>query len=191
MSDGPFKNLKLGKRWQRFAEAVQNVAFDSAECCALASDALVHEILTGDVPALLAKLLAYANRGQLDFDPLFSVESIFIDYSKSAFADNLQKEVAPRLSLETNPGTAIMEAVYASLSEQIRKVRNRIEEECVHDYEVGKMKKDQFVCTLNQASAIFDGLDNNKICEALLSCNKGAFKAAVSKKEGLDEGPKL
>jgi hypothetical protein len=51
MSDGPFKNLKLGKRWKRFAEAVQNVAFDSAECCALASDALVHEILTGDVPA--------------------------------------------------------------------------------------------------------------------------------------------
>jgi hypothetical protein len=127
----------------------------------------------------------------LDLDPLSSVESIFIDYSKSAFADNLQKEVAPRLSLEINLGTAITEAVNASVSEQISKVRNRIEEECISAYERGEMKKDQFVCTLNQASAIFDRLDNNKICEALLSCNKSAFKAAISKKEGLDEGPQL
>lgn len=191
MSDGPFKNLKLCRRWKRFVEAVQNDAFGSNECCALASDALVREILTDDVQPLLADLQAYARREQLDFDPLSSVESIFNGHSKMPFADTLQKEVVFRLSELIAPSNALWQALDASVSNQISVVRNRIEEECIRAREVGEMRQDQFDYTVTQASATFDLLARNKICEALLAGDKKAFKGAVSKKKGLDEGPCL
>lgn len=191
MSDGPFKNLKLGKRWKRFAEAVQNDAFTSAECCDMASDAIVREILTDDVPSLLVNLQAYSSREQLDIDPLSSVENIFNAHIRAPFTDILQKEVMFRLSEQISPTDAVWQALGASVSVRISEVRNRIEEECIHAREAGKMRQDQFDRTVNQASAIFNALAKNLICEALLARDKSAFKNAVSKKNGLDEGPPL
>lgn len=191
MSDGPFKNLKLGSRWKRFAEAVQNAAFDHAACCAMASDALVREILTKGVQALLADLQAYASRKQLDLDPLFSIESIFNLHMKTSFTDTLQKEVALGLSEQAAPADAIWQAMKACASEQMSEAMNRIQEECIVAREFGVMWQDQFNNTIKQASATFNELDIDKICEALLNGNKNAFKDAVSKKEGLDEGAPL
>jgi len=191
MSDGPFKNLKLSKSWNRFVKAVQNAAFDRAECCALASDALVREILTDSVQALLADLQAYARRKQLDLDPLSSVESIFNVHMKTPFADTLQKEVTFCLSDGVAPVDAVQHALDAAVSEQIREARNRIEEECISAREGGGMLQDHFSRTISQSSTIFDSLIKNDVCKALLAGNKNAFKNAVSKKVGLDEGPSL
>lgn len=192
MSDGPFKNLKLAKRWKIFAEAVQNDAFDSAECYALASDALVREILTDNVKALLIELQAYANREQLDLAAVSScIEDIFNRHSKTSFTDILQKEVAFRVSEQMALSNAIKQAVDAAVREQISEVKNRIIEECICKRDFGVMWQDQFNRTVRESSAIFNGLATNEICEAVLAGNKRAFKAAVSKKVGLDEGVSL
>lgn len=191
MSDGPFRNTKLSKGWKKFAVAVENGAFDSYECCALASDALVREILVHDVPPLLAKLQAIVLGEQLDLDPLSSVESIFDGYSKAPFSDNLQKEVVFRLSEKSEPSEAIMDALDAAVGGRIRETRSHIEEDCIRAREAGEMRPDQFVRTVNQSNVIFEELSKNEICAALLACNKAAFKDDVSKKKGLDEGPRL
>ncbi len=143
MTDGPFKNLKLGSRWKRFAEAVQNDAVDSAQCCALASDALVREILTDTNQVLLADLQAYSRREQLDFDPSSSIESIFNGHSKTPFADTLQKELAFRLSEQIAPDVAIGQALEASVGAQISEARNRREEECIRARASGAMRPQQ------------------------------------------------
>lgn len=191
MSDGPFRNLKLGNRWKRFAEAVQNDAVDASERRALALDALVHEILTDSNQALLADLQAHVRREQLDFDPLSSAESIFNGHSKTPFADILQKELAFRLSEQKQANSALDQAIEASVRDHISEVRNRIEEECIRARESGEMQQDQFDQTVTQASAIFDSLAPDEICDALRAGDKKAFKDAVSKKDGLDEGPSL
>lgn len=192
MSDGPFKNLKLGKRWKLFAEAVQNDAFDSAERCALASDALVREILTDNVKALLIELQAYAGRVQLDFATTLScIEDIFNRHSKTSFTDTLQKEVAFRVSEHMVLPDAIKQAVSAAVREQISEVKSRIIEECICKRDFGGMWQDQFNRTVRESSAILNDLATDEICDALLARNKKAFKAAVSKKVGLDEGVSL
>lgn len=192
MSDGPFKNLKLGKRWKLFAEAVQNDAFDSAERYALASDALVREILTDNVKALLIELEAYASREQLDFTAALScIEDIFNRHSKTSFTDTLQKEVAFRVSDQMVLSDAIKQSVGAAVREQISEVKTRIIEECIYARDFKGMWQDEFNRTVRQSSAIFDGLPTNEICEAVLARNNKAFKAAVSKKVGLDEGASL
>ncbi len=190
MTDGPFNNLKLGSRWKRFAEAVQNDGVDETERCDLASDALVHEILTQN-QALLASLQAYLRRDQLDLDVLSRVESIFNSHSRTPFADNLQKELTCRLSEQMAPDAAFGQALEAAVGNQISEARNRIEEECIRARECGEMWRDQFDCTVTQASATFDALATDPICDALRAGNKNAFKDAVSRKQGLDEGPSL
>ena len=191
MSDGPFKNLKLKTRWKQFAEAVQNDTFNRDECCAMASHALVCDILTYDVQALLADLLAYARRTQLDFDPLFTVESIFNAHMRTPFTDSLQKEIALCLNDEIASGDALREGLKASVTQEISIAMNRIQEECILSREFGEMWQDQFNNTIKQASATFKALDIDKICDALQSGNKNAFKHSVSKKTGLDDGAPL
>jgi len=191
MSNGPFKNLKLTKRWKRFAEAVQSDACDLTYCCALASDALLEEILTTEVKAIVTDLVAFGSRAQLDLVPLSSVEEIFNRHSKSAFTDTLQKEVECRVSDQMACSDAIKEAMGAAAGDHICEVKTRIEEECIRSLEFGKMRQDQFYRTVSQSNAILTTLANNEVCEALLACDKKTFKDAVSKKLGLDEGPSL
>ncbi|MBI1274453.1 hypothetical protein GC177_00585 [bacterium] len=191
MTDGPFRNLKLSRRWKRFSEAVQNDSVDKAEVCALASDAFVREILTDDAQALMADLQAYEQREQLDFDPTSSFEAIFDDHSKTPFADTLQKELAFRLAEKMPPNVAVEQALEASVNDQIIEARNHIEEECIRVLESGEMRKDQFDRTITQVDAAFETLNKDAICDAIRAGDKNAFKNAVSKKKGLDEGPNL
>jgi hypothetical protein len=191
MTDGPFNNLKLGSCWKRFAEAVQNDAVDEAVRCAVASDALLREMLTEETETLLADLHTYGHQEQLDFDPLSSVENIFNGHSKTPFADTLQKELAFRLSEQMLPDAAITQAVEATVGHQISGARSRIEEECIRARESGEMRQDQFDRTVREANAAFDALAKDKICDALRAGDRTAFTSAVSKKEGLDEGPGL
>jgi len=191
MTDGPFNNLKLGSCWKRFAEAVQNDAVDKAARCALASHALVREILTDETKALLADLHAFGRHEQLDIDPLSSVESIFNGHNKTPFADTLQKELAFRLNEQMPPDAAIEQALEATVSDQIGEARSRIEEECIRARDSGEMRQDQFDRTVTEANAAFDALSKNEICDALRAGDKNTFKGAVSRKEGVDEGPDL
>lgn len=191
MSDGPFKNLKLGRHWKRFAEAVQNYAYTSAECSALAKNALLQEILTQDLKALLTELKDFASQVQLDLDALSAVEEIFSRHQKTSFADTLQKEVACRLSDQMPLADAIKQAVEAAVTEQKCEAKSRIVEECILSRDFEGMWQDQFNRTVRESSAIFNGLATNEICEAIFAGNNNAFKAAVSKKAGLDEGVSL
>ena len=130
-------------------------------------------------------------RAQLDLDPLSSVESIFQSHSKTAFGDTLQKEVFLRLGDQMTPDAAIRQALEASVDNQISSARNRIQEECIGARESGEMWRDQFARTVTQANAAFDALAKGDICDALRAGDKDAFKNAVAKQEGLDEGPSL
>ena len=191
MSDGPFKNLKLNKRWKRFAEAAQNDASDHNECCGLASDAIVREILNDSNKAMLAEAQSYAKQAQLELDPLSSIENVFSNYSKTPFADTLLKEMVFRMADQAVPYDALRQAMDAAVRDHIREVRSRIQEECIRAYEAGQMGQNQFYRIVNQVSAILDSLPMAKVCEALLTGDRDAFKSAASMKIGLDEGPPL
>lgn len=191
MPDGPHNNLKLGRRWKRFAAASYNNAADGIERCALAADALVREVLTDDTRALLTDLLDYAQRPQLDLAPVSTVQNIFSKHPKSAFGDTLQGEVEFRLWDKGAPDAAIEEALEASVDDQIRKAKIRMEEECIRARDCGEMRKDQSDCMVTRANVVFDGLPRRAICDALRKGDKDAFKGAASKRDGLEEGPSL
>lgn len=191
MSDGPFKNLRLAKHWKKFAKAAYNDAFDRDECCGIASDAVVRDVLTEPVKALLSVLKAYVERNQLDFDPLFSVDKIFSEHSRVPFADTLQKEMSYRMNGNVAPGVALEQALVSTVNDQINMSRTRMQEECIRSCELGEMRQDQLERTIGRTDSIFESLNRNNICDAILACNKHAFRGTVAKKIGLDEGPSL
>ena len=191
MTDGPFNNQTLTSRWNRFASAIQVDAVNSDERRALASDALLHEILTDDTSHLLAELQAYSALRQLDIQPLSAIDGIFEKYSKTPFADTLQKELTFRVDSQMAPDVAIDTAIEASVSTQVGQARNRIEEECIRARDSGEMPQHQFNRTVAQANAAFDALATEEISHAVRTRDKNAFKVAVSKKDSVDDGPSL
>lgn len=191
MSDGPFKNTRLGSRWKRFAAATYNDAVDDTDRYALASDALTHEILTAENQSLLSDLQAYTKGPQLDLDSLSSIEGIFGDHSKTAFGDRIQREMAFRMGDHTTLSDAFEQALEASVDDQINRARSRIQEECIRARECGELRQQEFDDTVNRATAAFDGLSKSNIYDAVRAGDKNAFKKYVSKKTGLDEGPNL
>ena len=191
MSDGPFKNFRLGRHWKRFAAAAHNDAVDPAERGALACDALTNDLLTDENRALQSDLHALVRRPQLEFDPTHSVDITFRSHSKTAFGDTLQRELAPRVSDQMPLEKALACALRAAVHGHATRARSRIEEECLHSRESREMTQDQCDRTVIRVNETFDALSESDICDAVRAGHKNAFQRAVSKKTGLDDGPSL
>ena len=191
MSDGPLKNFQLGSRWNSFVVALDNEAVDGIHRIALASDALVYEILNDDTRALLKDLSAFIHRDQLALDTHSEIDSVFASHKKTAFGDALQREVDFRLADQMTLGAAIRLALMASLKDHVRRARSRIQEELISAQETERMSQDQFVQFVRQADEVFDALDTTEICDALRAMDPYAFRDDVSKQEGIDEGPSI
>ena len=131
MTDGPFRNLKLGSGWKRLADAAQNDASSTTECGLLATDGLVRHLATKENSAAVQELEAYTQQPQLDFDPRATIEEIFDAYEKTPFLDTLKKELLYRIADGTPPAEALDRALDAAVKEEVGEARNRFEEECI------------------------------------------------------------
>lgn len=191
MTDGPFKNLKLNRGWKRFIVAVQNDAVNIHERCNFASDALVQDILTSENLELLKDLDDYGCKRQLDIDVLSEIENIFGCHSLTPFAVALKKAIALFLADNLSFTAAFERALKETIINMFNSIKSRLEEEYLLGCENGKLKINQLSVFFKKLNNIFGilSLDPLKILEAIRTRNKVAFKNAVSKKLGLDEGP--
>ena len=188
MTDGPFKNLKLGSCWKRLADAVQNDAASLAECGAFASDALARHLVTAEHAKALQELDAHIGRGQLELDPLGSIEAIFDHCDKTPFLDALQKELLFRAANDTPLGDAIAPALDAAIDTQIREARNRFQEECIRAHETGELSRSAPDRVREKIDSAFDAVERAKVRDALLAGKKDAFEKDLGRSGGVDEG---
>lgn len=188
MTDGPFKNLKLGSCWKRLAEAVQNDAASLGECGAFASDALARHLVTTEHAKALHELDAHIGRGQLDLDPLGSVEAIFDHCAKTPFLDALQKELLYRAANDTPLSDAIAPALDAAIDTHIGETRNRFHEECIRAQEAGEMSRSEAEQARKKIDAAFDAVESGKVRDALLGGRKDAFENDLGRNDSVDEG---
>jgi hypothetical protein len=188
MTDGPFKNLKLGRSWKRLANAVQNEATSATECGLLACDGLVRHLATNENCAALDDLEAYFRRKQLEFDPLASIEAIFDAHEKTPFLDTLQKMLPYKMQNDSSPLGAALDA---TIKDQQGETRSRFEEEFIRARDTGEMSKEACQQALDKIAAAFDAVKPQDVRVALRARNKNAFREVSRKKEGLDEGPRL
>lgn len=190
VTDGPFKNLKLGSCWKLLADAVQNDAVASTECVAFASHGLVRDLTTAENLSALTALEA-CSQNQLNFDPVASVDAIFEACAKTPFLDTFHKQMQFRVANGTSLAKAIPQALNATIEGQIGEARNRFVEELLYARDTHKMNQKACQRALDKINAAFHGVDRQSVHDAFCAGNRNAFKNAASKKEGLEEGPRL
>jgi hypothetical protein len=188
MTDGPFKNLKLGSCWKRLQEAVQNDAASPEECRALAWDALTRHLVTEEHAKALQEIAAHLGRGQLDLDPLGLVEAIFDRYEKTPFLDVFQKELLYRTAHDTLLGDAFARALVVAIDKEAEEARNRLHEECIRAYEAGEMSRSAADRTREKIDIAFEAMECGKVGDALLAGKKHAFEKDFGRSDGVDEG---
>lgn len=191
MTDGPFRNAEMSKRLKRFADSLVNDAASSAERISLACDSMLRDLASNNACALLKELKSHTQRQQMELDPVSSADEVFERFPKTPFADTLQKHLTANLQDQMHPEAAFDRALQAATIETIGETQNRINEECIRARDTEDMSPRQFRQAIERNYATFDAIDTDVICEALLSGNKNAFKNAVRKKKGLEEGPDL
>lgn len=191
MTDGPFKNLPLDRRSKRFAEAVQNEAVDLETRCAYAHDAILNGILSKNRQLLRAMLQEFGRDGQLLFDPMTAIDSIFNNCPKSEFADRWQREIRLRLHDLEPALKSINAGLEAAIETDINEFRTRIHEAGLEALRELGMYKVQFDQLINGCNDALKFVDRARIIEALRTEDRDAFKHEKRMRKGLDEGPQL
>lgn len=189
MTDGPFRNLPLNAAWKRYGDDLVNDAKSKDERVARASDAMLAGANLDAISALTNALQEYADRLQLDFDPLGSIERILQEYSQSGLADDLARNLMANLS-DHESLSAALDAALAGVTENlIASSKNRLDEHCIRSRDFSDMTAADYRKALARNQETFAAVDAGKIAQALRTGNRRAFSVDLKKKVGVNDGP--
>jgi hypothetical protein len=189
MTDGPFRNTELSSSWKRYGQDLVSDAASLDERVKQACHSMLGDVDMKVFSALLKSLGVYAQRSQMDLDPISQIETIFNGYSKSPLTDTFQKHFTANLRDGMLSETALNQALGSIAKEWISTTKNRLDEECIRAREVGDMSREDYSKGIERNGETFAAVDPKTLCDALTSGNKRAFKQIIEKKVGIDEGP--
>lgn len=189
MTDGPFRNAELSSRWKRFGQDLVSDAVSAEERTTRACHSMIGDVDMKAFSPLFGNLKAHAARTQMELDPVPAVEMIFESYPTSTLADTLQRHLIANLRNQLHIDEALGRSLESTVSEWIDTTKNRFDEQCIRARELGDMKREDYHKGIERNRETFAAIKPNELCDALASGNKNAFRQAVQKKAGVDEGP--
>lgn len=189
MTDGPFRNAKLSSQWKQYGKDLVNDAVSSEERAARACHSMLGDVDAKAVGSLLSALKGHAESPQIDLDPVSSAEAILERHAKSPLTDILHKHLIANLRDRMWSDQALDQALGSAVAESIAIAKNRLDEECVRARDLGDMNNEHYRKAIDRNRETFDAIGTIELCHALLSGSPSAFKHAIRKKAGVDEGP--
>jgi hypothetical protein len=189
MTDGPFRNSALSSRWKQYGGDLISDATSPEERTAQACYSMLGDVDVNAISSLLKELKTSARCTQMELDPVVPVDAIFGSYSPSPLADTIQKHLAAKLRDQIPPEVALDQALTSSITEWIGTTKNRMDDECISAHARGDMSREDYRKGLERNRKTFAAISPGVLCVPLASGNKRAFKRAIQKKDGVDEGP--
>jgi hypothetical protein len=189
MSDGPFRNAELPSSWKRYGQDLVSDAASREERTTQACHSMIGDADMKTFSPLFDELKAHADRPQMDLDPVTAVETIFETHPTSPLADTLQRHLIANLRDQIRPEKALDQALDSTAKERISTTKNRLDEECIRARELGDMSREDYRKGIERNRETFAAIKPSELCDALATGNKRAFRQAVQKKAGVDEGP--
>lgn len=189
MSDGPFRNIALSSRWKQYGKQLVNDAGSAEERTGLVCHCILGDINMNDFQALFGELKAETSRPQRDLDPAPAIERIFDSHPVAPLIDVLRRHLVANTSDQMPPEIALDQALRTTVREWVGIVQNRLDEACIRARDRGDMSLTDFRKGIERNHETFGAIPLNDLCIALASGNKRAFRQAVQKKCGIDEGP--
>lgn len=189
MTDGPFRNAELPSRWKRYGQELVSDAASPEERTTQACHSMIGDVDMKAFSPLFNELKAHAERAQMDLDPVTATETIFENHAPSSLADSLQRHLVANLRDQIPPEKALNQALDSTAKEWIGTTKNRLDEECIRARELGDMSREDYGKGIERNREAFAAIKPSELREALATGNKRAFRQAVEKKAGVDEGP--
>lgn len=189
MSDGPFRNAELSSRWKAYGQTLVNDAASVEERTAQVCHCMLGDADMKSFHLLFEELKTHAERPQMDLDPVIAIETIFDNHPMLPLADVLQRHLVANLRDQMPPGNALDQAIDSTTKEWISITKNRLDEECIRARDLGDMNIADYRKGIARNHETFSAVIPHALCAALTSGNKHAFKQALQKKSGVDEGP--
>jgi hypothetical protein len=189
MTDGPFRNAELSSRWKRYGQELVSDAASPEERTTHACHSMIGDVDMKAFSPLFDELKAHAENPQMDLDPVTTVETIFENHSMSPLADALQRNLIANFRDQIAPEKALDQALDSTAKEWIGTTKNRLDEECIRARELGDMSREDYRKGIERNRETFAAIKPSELGDALATGNKRAFRQAVQKKAGVDEGP--
>lgn len=189
MTDGPFRNAELSSRWKRYGQDLVSDAVSPEERTMQACHSMIGDVDMKAFSPLFGDLKAHAERPQMDLDPVTAIETIFDNHPTSPVADTLQRHLIANLRNQMPLEKALDQALDSTAKEWIGATKNRLDEECIRARELGDMSREDYSKGIERNRETFAAIKPSELCDALAMGNKRAFRQAVQKKAGVDEGP--
>ena len=189
MTDGPFRNAELNSRWKRYGQDLVSDAVSAEERAMQACHSMIGDIDIQAFSPLLGDLKAHVERTQMDLDPAPVVERIFESHPTSPLADALQRHLIANLRDQIPIDQALNRSLESMAKDWIDTTKNRLDEECIRARELGDMKREDYHKSMARNHETFAAIKPEALYDALAAGNKSAFRQAVKKKAGVDEGP--
>ena len=117
-----------------------------------------------------------------------SAEAIFDNHAKSPLTDILTKHLTANLRDQIPGERPLDQALRSAVTDWTAITKNRLDEECIRARDLGDMNHENYRKGIERNHETFHAIRPNELCDALFSGN-GAFKQAIRKKVGVDEGP--
>lgn len=189
MTDGPFRNAELSSRWKRYGQDLVSDAVSPEERTTQACHSMIGDLDMKAFSPLFGDLKAHAERPQMDLDPVTELETIFDNHPTSPLADTLQRHLIANVRDQMPLEKALDQALDSTAKEWIGTTKNRLDEECIRARELGDMSREDYSKGIERNRETFAAIKPKELCDALATGNKRAFRQAVQKKTGVDEGP--
>ena len=101
----------------------------------------------------------------------------------------MQRHLIANLRDQIPPEKALDQALDSTAKERISITKSRLDEECIRARELGDMSREDCRKGIERNRETFAAIKPSELCDALATGNKRAFRQAVQKKAGVDEGP--
>ena len=189
MTDGPFRNIELSKRWKQYGRDLVSDAASVDERTLQSCHSMVGDLNLSEISSLLIAIKRHAARPQMDLDMKSAAETLFESCPKSPLTDTLQKHLMANLYERMPLDTALDQALQSTVADWIGITKNRLDEQCIRARDLGDMSQDDYRKGIERNAETFAGIDRSGLCDALVNGDKRAFKRAQQKKKGVDEGP--
>jgi hypothetical protein len=189
MTDGPFRNAELSGHWKRYGRELVSDVANLDERTTQACHSMIGDVDMKAFRPLLKELEAHAQRPQMELDPVMVVETIFENHSTSPLADALQRHLIANLRDQMFPESSLDQALDSTVKEWIGATKNRLDEECIRARDLGDMRAEDYRKGIERNRETFAAIKSSALCDALTAGNNRAFRQAIQKKSGVDEGP--
>jgi hypothetical protein len=191
VTDGPFKNAPMPRRWKSYGDELGCDATSRDERVKLYCDNVIADMGLRQLAPLLKELNAYAERCEThrELFPAVTVDGIIRKHEVAPSVMTLQKNLAVNLSDKMSVKQALSAAIGSFAGECLAGSGNRINDALTSARGRGEMNAAVFAKCKQRHKETVSGVNKGEFVNAVMSGNHQAYKACRQNINRSEEGP--